>query len=44
MSASVKVYDTYNKEIGVECIQHFANTVEITTTRKLTLQASIKKI
>lgn len=44
ITASVKVYDTDNKEIGVECIQCFANTVEITTTKKITIQVSIKKI
>lgn len=44
ISTLTKIFDVDNKEIGVESIQCFANSVEIVVNKKITMKVAIKKI
>jgi len=44
ISTLTKIFDTDNKEIGVESIQCFANSVEIIVNKKITMKVALKKI
>lgn len=44
IGALVKTFDENNKEVSVESIQCFANTVEIVSSRKMIMKVAVKKI
>jgi hypothetical protein len=40
----VKIFDENNKEITVESIQYYTNTIEITLTRKKNIKVTLKRV